>query len=130
MTSKEGQESIEVYCSDLLRRLDRPLSFIGASRASFALIDDEWIDLDRYAASVKGDPEIRDRFKNKLRDRLQYLRERLASCPVSRIEALALYEEGVAVKRTILLLDQPLSIPDPDVHADTRRWLRYGRTIS
>jgi hypothetical protein len=121
---------MEDYCLELLRRLDRPLSFIGASRANFALIDDEWSDLDTRMNAVRDHPERRDRLKAKLRERLEHIRERLSSCVVSREEALALFEEGTAVKRALNILDQPQRPSDPDVHADTKRWLRYGRMVS
>ncbi len=130
MTSDGQPYTMEDYCYDLLRKLDRPLSFIGASRANFALMDDEWTDLNKEVDAVRGHPERRDLLKAKLRERVEQIRERLSSCPVSRGEALALFEEGIAVKRALNILDQPQRPSDPDVHADTKRWLRYGRKIS
>lgn len=121
---------MEDYCFELLRRLDRPLSFIGASRVNYALIDDQWTDLDQRIRSVSRYPERRDWLRAKLRERFEQIRERLSSCVVSRGEALALFEEGTAVKRALNILDQPQRPSDPDANADTKRWLRYGRMVS
>lgn len=118
------------YCSQLLAKLERPLCFIGEKRNRFIMFDGDWVNVDQLLETASGDPKVRSRTMPKLMDRLSEIKEELSSTCMTREEAIDLFEEGIAIKRAIHLLNSGSVRSEDDPHSDIRRWLNYGKRIS
>ena len=130
MFDDPSSEEESSYSSDLLAKLERPLSFIGEKRNRFILFDGRWVNVDQLLDSAAKDPKLRSRILPMLMDRLNEIRDDLSSTCMAREEAIDLFEEGVAIKRAIHLLNSGSVKSEDDPHGDIRRWLNYGKRIS
>ena len=130
MFDDPSSEEESSYSSDLLAKLERPLSFIGEKRNRFILFDGRWVNVDRLLDSAAKDPKLRSRILPMLMDRLNEIKDDLSSTCMAREEAIDLFEEGVAIKRAIHLLNSGSVKSEDDPHGDIRRWLNYGKRIS
>ncbi|MEA3558310.1 MAG: hypothetical protein U9R75_03555 [Candidatus Thermoplasmatota archaeon] len=129
MTSDRAVDNRE-FCAEMLVKLDRPLSFIGERRQNFVVFDGEWTDIRTLLRKAGINRSFKDRARTLLQGRLKEIKDELRSENLTREEAEGLYEEGIAVKRAIHLLDRGSMEIDEDRHSDTRRWIRYGRSVS
>lgn len=118
------------YCSELLAKLERPLSFIGEKRNRFIFFKGKWVDVDGLLEEASRDQRKRSSLMQELRDRLKDIKEELSSTCMTREEAIDLFEEGVAIKRAIYLLNTGSVKREEDSHGDIRRWLAYGKRIT
>jgi hypothetical protein len=130
MFDDPASEEDRSYCAELLAKLERPLSFIGEKRNRFILFENRWINVDLLLKEASEDPKVRNRLMPGLMDRLQEIKEDLSSTCMTREEAIDLFEEGIAIKRAIHLLNSGSIKTEDDPHGDIRRWLNYGRRIS
>lgn len=118
------------YCSGLLAKLERPLSFIGEKRNRFIFFRGKWVDVDVLLEEVKDDPRKRSNMMQDLMERLNEIKSELSSTCMTREEAIDLFEEGVAIKRAVHLLNTGSVNRDEGSHGDIRRWLAYGKRIT
>ena len=118
------------FCAEMLAKLERPLSFIGERRQSFIVFDGKWTNIHALVKKAGTDRSFKDRARPLLHKRLKEIKDDLRSEMFTKEEAENLYEEGIAIKRAIYLLDRGPMKMDDDRHTDTRRWIRYGRSIS
>jgi hypothetical protein len=118
------------YCIQLLAKLERPLSFIGEKRNRYIMFDGKWVNVDKLLEEASMDPKARDRLKPKLMERLNEIKEDLSSTCMTREEAIDLFEEGIAIKRAIHVLNSGSIKVEDTPHGDIRRWLNYGKRIS
>jgi hypothetical protein len=129
MLDSGSSEEDERFCSQLLGKLERPLSFIGEKRNRYIMFEGSWVDVDKLLDEATGDPRKRDKMMPVLMKRLNEIRSDLSSTCMTREEAIDLYEEGIAIKRAIHILNSRGVKREEDPHGDTRRWLNYGRQI-
>jgi len=130
MFDDPNDEESSSYCTELLAKLERPLSFIGEKRNRFIYFKGQWVDVDRLLEEASKDPRKRDRLMPELMDRLNEIRESLSTTCITREEAIDLFEEGIAIKRAIHLLNSGSVKKEDDPHGDIRRWLSYGKRIT
>ena len=130
MLDTGSSEEDERFCSQLLGKLERPLSFIGEKRNRYIMFEGDWVNVDRLLEEASGDARKRDRLMQGLMKRFNEIRSELSSTCMTREEAIDLYEEGIAIKRAIHILNSRGVKSEDDPHGDTRRWLNYGRQIS
>jgi len=130
MFDDPSEEEDGSYCSELLAKLERPLSFIGEKRNRFIYFRGQWVDVDKLLEEASRDPRKRDRLMPELMDRLNEIREGLSTTCITREEAIDLFEEGIAIKRAIHLLNSGSVKKEDDPHGDIRRWLSYGKRIT
>jgi hypothetical protein len=130
MFDDPASEDDRNHCSQLLARLERPLCFIGEKRNKFILYQGNWINVDQLLKEASKDPKVRNALMPNLMDRLNEIRDYLSSSCMTREEAIDLFEEGIAIKRAIHLLNSGSVKSEEDPHGDIRRWLNYGKRIS
>jgi hypothetical protein len=130
MFDDPSSEEDSDYCTHLLAKLERPLSFIGEKRNRFIMFDGNWVNVDQLLEKASKDPKFRNKLMPRLMERLSEVREILSSACMSREEAIDLFEEGIAIKRAIHLLNSGSVKSEDDSHGDIRRWLNYGKQIS
>ncbi|MFW3145838.1 MAG: hypothetical protein ACMUIE_03390 [Thermoplasmatota archaeon] len=118
------------YCTEILAKLERPMSFIGERRLNFILFGGEWSNVEEIIERASKDRTFRDKARPMLVDRFNEIKEDLRTDPLRKEEAEALFEEGIAIKRAIYLIDRRSMEIDEDKHGDMKRWLKYGRSIS
>jgi len=124
-----GSEEDERFCIELLGKLERPLSFIGEKRNRYIMYEGSWVNIDRLLDEASVDQKKRNKLRPGLMKRLNEIRSELSSTCMTREEAIDLYEEGIAIKRAIHVLNSRGVKQEDDPHSDTRRWLNYGRRI-
>lgn len=129
MSGKGGSEEDERFCIELLGKLERPLSFIGEKRNRYIMYEGSWVNIDGLLKGASVDQKKRNRLIQGLMKRLKEIRIELSSTCMTREEAIDLYEEGIAIKRAIHVLNSRGVEQEDDPHGDTRRWLNYGRRI-
>lgn len=118
----------EESVSDLLIKLDNPLGFIGESRLSHICFRDDWTAVsDLVEIAGKGSKEKDDVIAG-LRERLACIKDTMMGPGVTLQEARSLFEEGIAVKHTLYVLKNNVN-EEEDIHADTRRWIKFGRKM-
>ena len=130
MFDEPSSEEDRNFCGELLAKLERPLSFIGEKRNRFILFEGKWVNVDQLLDSASSDPKIRNKVMPELMERLGEIKEELSSTCMTREEAIDLFEEGIAIKRAIHLLNSGSVKAESDPHGDIRRWLNYGKRIS
>ncbi|MGA1792519.1 MAG: hypothetical protein ACMUHM_01060 [Thermoplasmatota archaeon] len=130
MFDDPSSEEDRNYCSELLAKLERPLSFIGEKRNRFIYFRGQWVDVDKLIEEASKEPRKRDRLMPELMDRLNEIKEDLSTTCMTREEAIDLFEEGIAIKRAIHLLNSGSVKREDDPHGDIRRWLSYGKRIT
>lgn len=130
MFDDPGSQESRNYCSQLLAKLERPLSFIGEKRNRFILFDGKWVNVDQLLDKASLDPRVRNKLMPGLMDRLNEIKDELSSTCMTKEEAIDLFEEGIAIKRAIHLLNSGSINSVDDPHGDIRRWLNYGKRIS
>lgn len=118
------------FCAEMLAKLERPLSFIGERRQNFLVYEGQWTNIKNLITRASSDPKFKTKLRPALFQRLSDIKDDLRMERLTKNEAQDLYEEGIAIKRTIYLLDRSSMGIDEDRHGDTRRWLKYGRSIS
>lgn len=114
--------------SDLMRKLENPLGFIGESTLTHVMYEGGWTRVSDILKKARKGPSNKDRVLSSLRERLEEIRSRLRSPTLSKDEAFSLFEEGITVKKAIYTLRN--DVMESDDHTDTKRWLHYGRSIS
>jgi len=130
MFDSQGPESDSDHCGHLLAKLERPLSFIGEKRNRFILFEGKWVNVDHLMEEASNDPRIRNKMMPGLMERLGEIKDELSNGCMRKEEAIDLFEEGVAIKRAIHLLNSGSIRKEDDPHGDIRRWLNYGKRIS
>ena len=130
MFEDPSSEEDRGFCSELLAKLERPLSFIGEKRNRFIYFDGKWVDVDRLIEQATNEPSRRNVILPGLLRRLNEIREELSNTCMTREEAIDLFEEGIAIKRAIHLLNSGSIKREEDPHGDMRRWLAYGKRIN
>jgi hypothetical protein len=128
MSDREEATATDHLKTDLLRKLENPLAFIGESRLSHICFDEHWTPVDRVFEMARRSSRSKDRVVSLLRERLEEIRSRLRSDGISRDEARTLFEEGIAVKHAIYVIGNNV-IEDEDPHEDIKRWIRFGRSM-
>jgi hypothetical protein len=118
------------YCTRLLAKLERPLSFIGEKRNRYIMFRGDWVNVDNLLKEASTDPKLRNSLMPGLLERLSEIRNELSSTCMTKEEAIDLFEEGVAIKRAIHLINSGSVKTEDDPHGDIRRWLNYGKRIS
>lgn len=118
------------FCDEMLSRLERPLSFIGERRQNYIVFEGQWTNIKDLLKKAQEDPSFRSRAKAKLLGRLEEIKEELRQENLTKSEAEDLYEEGTAIRRLNYLMERRSMDGEEDRHVDTKRWIRYGRSIS
>lgn len=115
---------------ELLKRLDRPLSFLGSRGSDHILIGGRKVRPEDIIDGIREDPSDADGIGRSLKERLEYLREKIDQGGLPDEELLGLFGEAIAIKRVLHILKR---VPEGDEggedHKDIRRWLDYSRRI-
>ncbi|MFO8050625.1 MAG: hypothetical protein R6V01_02860 [Thermoplasmatota archaeon] len=118
------------FCDEMLSKLERPLSFIGERRQNYIVFEGEWTNIKTLLKRAQEEPSFRSRSRGVLLGRLEEIKDELGHENLTKSEAEDLYEEGTAIRRLIHLMDRRSKDGEEDRHVDTKRWIRYGRSIS
>ncbi|MDG6225911.1 MAG: hypothetical protein QCI82_10420 [Candidatus Thermoplasmatota archaeon] len=129
MTKKEnvGGLSLSVYEEELIRKLKRPLSFMGEERVRYFHLDGTWVDLDHLH-------DVFDPSKTvpMLKDRLEEIIRSLSEDSPDRDRAKDLYLEGQSIRRVLHMIKKGERRSDEYQlrKSDIQRWVDYSRRIS
>ena len=116
--------------SELLRKLRKPLSFVGEKTGEYVYLGGVWVNIDKVIIDrANKDDLVHEKPPvEALRKRLSEIEELLGSMKQDIASEMDLFREGMAIKKALYIITRKTDDTDSPV-ADTRRWLEYGKRI-
>ncbi|MGA1821761.1 MAG: hypothetical protein ACMUIG_04480 [Thermoplasmatota archaeon] len=116
--------------SELLRKLRKPLSFVGERTGEYVYLGGVWVNIDKVIIDrTSTDDLIHEKPPvEALRKRLSEIEELLGSQKQDPESEMDLFREGMAIKKALYIITRKTDSNDSPV-ADARRWLEYGKRI-